>query len=67
MLTTEVVTLIYNHIQHGIYIIISFSPNVDRPSEDQPSNQVGFTLQDHINIQSILYIKGDCWYQLWVT
>ena len=35
MLTTEVGTLVYNHIQHGIYIIIEFYPNFDIPGGDQ--------------------------------
>ena len=42
MLTTEVGTLVYNHIQHGIYIRIEFDPNFDIPGGDQPDNQVGF-------------------------
>ena len=67
MLTTEVGTLVYNHIQHSIYLIIEFYPNYDRPGEDQPSDQVGFTFQDPRDIQSILYRKYDFWYQLWVT
>ena len=31
MLTTEVGTLVYNHIQFGIYLRIEFYPNFDRP------------------------------------
>ena len=42
MLTTEVGTLVYNHIQHGIYLRIEFYPNFDRPSGDQTADQVGF-------------------------
>ena len=67
MLTTEVVTLVYNHIQHGIYLRIEFYPNFDRPGWYQTSDQVGFTFEDTRNIQSILYRRYDFWYQLWVT
>ena len=67
MLTTEVGTLVYNHIQHGIYLRIEFYPNFDRPGGDQPADQVGFTFQDPINIQSIFYRKDYFWYQLRVT
>ena len=67
MLTTEVGTLVYNHIQHGIYLKIGFYPNFDRPGGDQPADQVGFTFQDPRNIQSIFYRKDYFWYQLWVT
>ena len=47
MLTTEVVTLVYNHTQHGIYLIIQFYPNFDIPGGHQPADQVGFTFQYH--------------------
>ena len=67
MLTTEVGTLVYNHIQHGIYLIIQFYPNFDIPGGHQPADQVGFTFQYPRNIQCILYIKDNFWYQLWVT
>ena len=50
MLTTEVGTLVYNHIQHGIYLKNGFYPNFDRPVGDQPADQVGFTFQDPRNI-----------------
>ena len=64
MLTTEVVTLVYNHIQHGIYLRIEFYPNFDRPGRDHPTDQVGFNFQYTRNIQSIVYRKDDFWYQL---
>ena len=67
MLPTEVGTLVYNNIQHGIYLIIEFDPNFDIPGGDHTIDQVGFTFQDPRNIQSILYRKYDFWYQLWVT
>ena len=67
MLTTQVYTLVYNHIQRGIYLRIEFYPNFDRPGGDQPAGQVGFNFQDNRNIQIILYRKDDFWYQLWVT
>ena len=67
MLTTEVVTLVYNHIQHGIYLRIEFYPNFDRPGGDQPAYQVGLNFQDNRNIQNILYRRYDFLYQLWVT
>ena len=54
MLTTEVGTLVYNHIQHGIYLRIYFDPNFDIPGGHQPANQVVFTFQYPRNIQSIL-------------
>ena len=53
MLTTEVSTLVYNHIQHGIYLRIEFYPNFDRPGGDQTDDQLGFTFQDTRNIQSM--------------
>ena len=53
MLTTEVGTLVYNHIQHGIYLRIEFYPNFDNPGGDQPIDKVCFYFQDSINIQSI--------------
>ena len=67
MLTIEVGTLVYNHIQHGIYLRIELYPNFDRPGGDHPADQVGFNFQYTINIQSTLYRKDDFWYQLWVT
>ena len=67
MLTTEVGTLVYNYIQHGIYLRIEFYPNFDKPGGDQPVDQVGFNFQDPRNIQSISYRKYCFWYQLWVT
>ena len=67
ILTIEVGTLFYNHIQHGIYLRIEFFPNFDRPGGDQPDDPVGFNIQDTRNIQSILYRKDDFWYHLWVT
>ena len=67
MLTTEVGTLVYNHIQHGIYLIIELYPNSDRPVGYQPYDKVGFTFQDPRNIQSILYRKYYHGYQLCVT
>ena len=38
MLTTEVGTLVYNHIQHGICLRIEFYPNFDRTGGDQPTD-----------------------------
>ena len=55
MLTTEVGTLVYNHIQHGIYLNIEFCPNFYIPGGDQLSDKVGFTSQYPKKIQSILY------------
>ena len=67
MLTTEVVTLVYNHIQHGIYLRIEFYLNFGKPGGDQPVDQVGFTFQDTRNIQILLYRKYDFWYHIWLT
>ena len=57
MLTTEVGTLVYNHIQYGIYLRTEFYPNFDIPGGDQPADQAGFTFHDPKNIQSILCKK----------
>ena len=59
MLTTDVGTLVYNHIQHGIYLRIEFYPNFDIPGGHQDADQAGFTFQYPINIQSILYRKDE--------
>ena len=67
MLTTEVSTLVYNHIQHGIYLKIELYPNFDISGGYQPSDKVGFIFQDPKNVQSILYRKYDHGYQLCVT
>ena len=67
MLTTEVGTLVYNNIQHGIYLIIELYSFFYRPGGDQPSDKVGFTFQYTRNIQSILYRKYYFWYQICVT
>ena len=40
MLTTELVTLVYNHIQHVIYLRIEFYPDFDRPGGYHPTDQV---------------------------
>ena len=50
MLTTDVGTLVYNHIQHGLYLRIEFYPNFNRTGVYQPVDQVGFTFQDTRNI-----------------
>ena len=67
MLTKELLKLVYNNIQHGIYLRIQFYPNFDRPVGNYLSDQVGFTFQDPRNTQSILYRKDGFWYQLCVT
>ena len=53
MLTTELDSLVYNHIQHGIYLRIELYPNFDRQGEYQPADKMGFTFKDTRNIQSI--------------
>ena len=60
MLATEVGILVHNNIQHGIYIILEFYPNFDRPGGDQPADQVVLNLQYPRNIQIILYRKDYC-------
>ena len=46
MLTTEVSTVVHNHIQCGIYHRIEFYPNFDRPGGDQPADKLGYIFQD---------------------
>ena len=67
MLTTEVGTLVYNHIQHGIYLKYGFYPNFDIPGGHQSTDQVSFTFQYPINIQSISNRQDEFWCQLWTT
>ena len=62
MLTTELGKLVYNHIQHGIYIRIRF-----HSKGGQTTDQAAFTFKYPRNIQRILYRQDDFWYQLWVT
>ena len=50
MLATDVGTLVYNHIQHGIYLRIELYPNFDRQGEYQPTDKMGFTFHDTKNI-----------------
>ena len=60
-------TLVYNHTQHGIYLMIEFDPNFDIPGGHQPDDQVGLTIGYTRNIQSMFDIKDEILYKLWVT